>query len=63
MVCSNDDPGITLTYFTVRSILEAQAFTWEKEKTMDILETIAALDLKVAKCRQLMESLKVCTCN
>ena len=26
---------------------------------MDILETVAALDLKVAKCRQLMESMKV----
>ena len=26
---------------------------------MDILETIAALDLKVARCRQIMESIKV----
>ena len=43
-----------------RSILETQAFTWEKAKTMDILETIADLDLAVARCRQLMESMKVC---
>ena len=27
---------------------------------MDILETIAAVDLKVARCRQLMESMEVC---
>ena len=32
---SNDDPMMTLTYFTARSILETQAFTWEKVKTMD----------------------------
>ena len=31
-----------------------------KVKTMDILECIAALDFKVARCRQLMESMKVC---
>ena len=30
----------------------------EKAITMDILETVAALDLKVARCRQLMESMK-----
>ena len=32
----------------------------KKEQTMDILETIAAWDLKVARCRQLMESMNVC---
>ena len=31
-----------------RSILETQASTWEKAKTMDILEPVAAGDLKVA---------------
>ena len=30
-----------------------------KGKTMDILETVASRDLKVARCRQLMESMKV----
>ena len=30
---------------------------------MDILETIAALGLNVARCRQLMESMKVHVCN
>ena len=60
IVCSHDDPGMTLTYFTERPILETKAFTWEKAKTMDILEMVAAQDLKVAICRQLMESMKVC---
>ena len=34
-VCSNDDPELTLTYFTARSNLVPYAFVWEKGKTMD----------------------------
>ena len=34
-ICSNDDPGLTLTYFTARSNLVPYAFVWEKDKTMD----------------------------
>ena len=34
-VCSNDAPGLTLTYFTARSDLVPYAFVWEKGKTMD----------------------------
>ena len=34
-VCSNDDPGLTLTHFTARSNLVHYAFVWEKVKTMD----------------------------
>ena len=34
-VCSNDDPGLTLTYFTARSNLVHYAFVLEKGKTMD----------------------------
>ena len=34
-VCSNDDPGLILTYFTARSNLVPYAFIWEKGKTMD----------------------------
>ena len=30
---------MTLTNFTARSVLETMACTWEKVKTMDILET------------------------
>ena len=29
-VCSNDDPGLTMTYFTARSNLIPYAFVWEK---------------------------------
>ena len=42
-VCSNDDPGLTLTYFMLRSNLFLYAFVWEKYKTMDISETIQKL--------------------
>ena len=47
-VCSNNDPGLTLTYFTTRSNLVPYAFIWEKGKTMDFSETIVAYDLKLA---------------
>ena len=39
-VCSNDDPGLTLTYF--------KAFVWEKGKTMDFSEIFVIYDLKLA---------------
>ena len=35
IVYTNDDPGVTLTYFTARSNLETYAFLWEKVKTVD----------------------------
>ena len=35
-VYSNDDPGLTLTYFTARSDLVPYAFVLEKGKPMDI---------------------------
>ena len=35
VVCENDDIGMTLTYFTARSILNTLFFTLEKVKTMD----------------------------
>ena len=38
-VCLNDDPGLTLTYFTARSNLVPSAFIWEKGKTMDFYFT------------------------
>ena len=59
IICSNDDPGVTLTYFTARSNLVTLAFLWEKVKTVDFSETIAACDLKVGRCRQLIEFIKV----
>ena len=38
-VCSNDDPVLTLTYFTAMSKLVPYAFVWEKGKTVDFSET------------------------
>ena len=47
-----------MTYFTARSNLVTYAFLWEKVKTMDFSEIIAACDLKVGRCRQLIEFMK-----
>ena len=47
-VCSNDNPGLTLTYFTARSNLVPNAFICEKGKAMDFSETIVVYDLKLA---------------
>ena len=44
---TNDDPGVTLTYFTTRFNLVTWVFLWEKVKTVDFSETIAASDLKL----------------
>ena len=46
-VCSNDDLGLTLIYFTARSNLVPYAFVWEKGKTVDFSETIVVYDLNV----------------
>ena len=45
----NDDPGLTLTYFTARSNLVHYVFVWEKGKTMDS-ETIVGYYIKVGIC-------------
>ena len=47
-ICSNDEAGLTLTYFTARSNLVPYAFVWEKGKTIDFSETIVVYDLKLA---------------
>ena len=56
----NDVPELTLTYFTAKSNLVIWAFPWEKVKTVDFSETIAARDLKVGRSRHLIEFMKVC---
>ena len=56
IVYTNDDPGVNLTYFTTRSNL----VLWEKVKTVDFSESTAPCDLKVCRCRQLIEFMKVC---
>ena len=47
-VRSNDDPGLTLTYFTAKSNLLPYAFVWEKGKTTDFSESIIVFDLNLA---------------
>ena len=46
-IYSNDDPGLTLTYFKAKSNLVPYAFVWEKGKIMDFSETIVVYDVKV----------------
>ena len=46
IVYSNDDPQVTLTYFTAWSNLVILAFLWEKVKTVDFSETITYLQEK-----------------
>ena len=43
-VCSNDNPGLTLTYFMARSTLVPYAFVW----AMNFSETSVVYDLKLA---------------
>ena len=52
-------PGLTLAYFTARSNLDPYAFVWEKCKTMDFSETIVVYDIKVDRCSQLNEYMKL----
>ena len=47
-VCSNDDPGLTMTYFTARSILVPYAFVWEKGMEKWIFQKLlSSSDLKL----------------
>ena len=47
-IWSNDEPGLTLTYFTARSNLTPYAFVWGKCSTVDFSETIVVYDIKLA---------------
>ena len=58
-VCANDAPGLTLTYFTARSNLVPYAFVREKVKRMDFSETTVGYDIKVVRCTQLNEYMKL----
>ena len=42
-VYSNDDPRLTLTYFTARSNLVPYAFVWDKGKIMDFFRNYFCL--------------------
>ena len=59
-ICSNDDSGLTLTFFTARSNLAPYAFLWEKGNIMDFSETIVAYDIKVGRFMHLNEYMNLC---
>ena len=52
-------PGLTLTYFTSRSNFVPYAFVWEEGKTLTFSETIVVYDIKVGRCSQLIEYMKL----
>ena len=58
-VCSNDEPGLTLTYFVASSNFVPYAFVWEVGKTVDFSETTVPYDIKVGRCSQLNEYMKL----
>ena len=43
-VCSNDDPGLTLTYITATSTLPPNAFVLENAKIIVFKETIEVFE-------------------
>ena len=48
-----------MAYFTARSNFVTEPFLLKKIKTVDFSEPIAACDLKVGRCRQLIKFMKV----
>ena len=58
-VWSNDDSGLTMTYFMAMSNFVPYAFVWEEDKTKDFSETIVIYDIKVGRCSQLNEYMKL----
>ena len=55
-VYSNDAPGLTLTYFTAKFPMLLYG---KKVKTTDFSETIVVYDIKVGRCSQLNEYMKL----
>ena len=52
-IYSNDNPRLTLIYFTARSNMVHYVFVSEKDKIVDFSETIVVYDIKVGMCSQL----------
>ena len=46
IVCSNDNHGLILTYFTARLNFATYAFIWENVTRVDSLEIISSCDLE-----------------
>ena len=47
ILCSNYDPGMTLTYFMARSNFATLVFIWKNVTMMDSLDFIASCALKL----------------
>ena len=62
-MCSNDGPGLTLSYFTARSNSVPYSYVWGKGETMIFSETIVVCDIKVGSCRQLNKYINLCECQ
>ena len=58
-VCSSGVPGLPLNYFMARSNLVFYALVWENVKTIDFSETVVVGDIKVGRCSQLNEYMKL----
>ena len=58
-VHSDDESGLTLTYFMASLNFGPYAFVWEEGKIMDFSETIAVYGMKVGRCSQLHEYMKL----
>ena len=56
---SNDDPGLTLTYFTEGQIWSLMLLYGKKVKRWNFSETIAVYDIKVGRCSQLNKYIKL----
>ena len=59
IVCINH-LGLTLTYFTARSILVTKALQWKKVKALNFSGNFETCDLKVGRYRQLIDLMKCC---
>ena len=60
IVCSDNDPEVTLTYFTARSNFGNLGFSMRKVKTVDFSESLAASDLKGSRRGHLIEYMNIC---
>ena len=48
-ICSNDELGLSLTYFTARLNLVPFACVWENASTIDFLETDEFYEVQIVK--------------
>ena len=51
--------GLAMTYFMAASNFVPYTFVWEEGKTIDFSETVVVCDIKVGRCSQLNEYMKL----